>query len=141
MIKSTLVKTPTGAKQIVELKEGDLVCNEFGKPVTVTQVVAKGRRPIVNLVIGGQPFATCSREHRWLVKECCGPKQFYMELRSVSDFSTSNRLVTILEGKPFGCGLSVTIDDQHIEDETFDIDVDSETHLYLLDSGLIAHSS
>jgi hypothetical protein len=41
MIKDTLVKTPTGAKAIAELKRDDLVYNEFGKPVKVRQVTQK----------------------------------------------------------------------------------------------------
>jgi hypothetical protein len=141
MIKNTLVRTPSGAKPINELRAGDVVCNEFGKPVQVKQVILKGRHPIVDLFVSGnEPWVTCDREQKLLIKECCGPKQFIMEIRSVSNFSKSNRIVTVIEGQPFGCGLTVTINDAQMEDETFDLDVESNTNLYLLESGLIAHS-
>ena len=141
MIKTTLVKTPTGAKSITELKAGDLVCNEFGKPVAVRQVVAKGREPVVDILVSGRTWVTCTKESRWLVKEPCGPKQAIMEIKKVSEFTPSNRVLAVMEGRPFGFGFSVAIGaDEGREEETFGIDVDSETNLYQLDNGLVAHS-
>ena len=141
MIKTTLVKTPTGAKSITELKAGDLVCNEFGKPVAIKQVVARGKEPVVDILVSGRTWATCSKEHRWLVKEPCGPKQAIMEIKKVSEFTPSNRMLAVMEGRPFGFGFSVAIGaDEGREEETFGIDVDSETNLYQLDNGLVAHS-
>ena len=141
MIKTTLVKTPTGAKPITELHEGDLVCNEFGKPVAVRQVVARGKEPVVDILVSGQTWVTCAKESRWLVKEPCGPRQAIMEIKKVSDFTPSNRVLTVMEGRPFGFGFSVAIGaDDGREEDTFGIDVDSETHLYQLDNGLVAHS-
>jgi hypothetical protein len=138
MIRDTLVRTPSGAKSIVELGVGDLVCNEFGNPVRVKRVISRGREPVVDLLVNGKLWASCSREHRWLVKECCGPKQAIYELKKVSDFISSDRLV--LEGHPFGIGVSVAISSDYREDEIFDFDVESGTSLYLLENGLVAHS-
>ena len=140
MIKDTLVKTPTGAKAISDLKRGDLVYNEFGKPVEVKQVIPKGRNPVVDITMSGQTWATCALNDRWLVKECCGHKQFIAEVKCVSDFQPYNRLLIRLDGYPFGTGFSVQIGKEEREEETYDLDVDSETSLYLLDNGLIAHA-
>ena len=140
MIKDTLVKTPTGARAIADLKRGDLVYDEFGKPVKVRQVTPKGRKPVVDLVMSGKAWVTCSPEDKWLVKECCGPRQFIAEIRSVSNFKPENRLFINLEGCPFGTGFTVQVGRDTREEDTYDLDVDSETQLYLLDNGLIAHA-
>lgn len=139
MIKTTLVKTPTGCTPITDLHEGDLVCNEFSKPVKVKQVISNGKSPVVHILVGGQPWVTCSKEQRWLVKDSCGPKQSIIEVKKVSELNSHNRLLTVLDGRPFGYGLSVVINEDG-EEETFDIDVESETNLYLLANGLVAHS-
>jgi len=140
MIRSTLIKTPTGAKPITDLKEGDLVCNEFGKPVAVRQVVARGKKPVVDILVSGQTWATCSKDHRWMVKESCGPKQAIVEIKKVSEFTPSNRVLAVMDGRPFGFGLSVAVGTEIREEETFEIDVESDTNLYLLANGLVAHS-
>jgi hypothetical protein len=50
-------------------------------------------------------------------------------------------MLAVMEGRPFGFGLSVAIGaDDGREEDTFGIDVDSETNLYQLDNGLVAHS-
>lgn len=141
MIRNTLVRTPSGARAITELKSGDLVCNEFGKPVKVKQVISRGKESVVDILVSGQPWATCSKEHQWLVKECCGPKQAIVELRRVSDFTSGNRVLLVVDGRPFGFGLSVAISRDEREEETFDLDIDSATSLYLLDNGLVSHTS
>ena len=140
MIKDTLVKTPNGATPIAELKRGDLVFNEFGKPVKVKNIVSNGLKPVVDLLMSGKAWATCSPEHRWLVKECCGQKQFIAEVKAVSDFKSYNRVLIRLEGHPFGTGFSVQIGQETREEETYDLDIESDTSLYLLDNGLIAHA-
>ena len=140
MIKNTLVKTPNGAMPIAELKRGDLVYNEFGKPVKVKNIASNGLNPVVDLVMSGQTWATCSPEHRWLVKECCGHKQFIAEVKAVSEFKSYNRVLIRLDGYPFGTGFAVQVGKEMRDEETYDLDIESETSLYLLDNGLIAHS-
>lgn len=140
MIRSTLVKTPTGDKLITDLIEGDLVLNEFGKPVMVKQVVARGKEPVVDLLVSGQSWVTCNRESRWLVKECCGPKQAILDVKKVSEFTSSNRIIAVTEGRQFGFGFSVAVESTGREEDTFDLDIESGTSLYLLANGLVAHT-
>ena len=137
MIKNTLIRTPTGSKAISDIKAGDFVCNEFGKPVRVRQVTCNGPTTVVDLLVFGKPWATCAKEHRWLVKEGCNPKD--AEVKSVSDFNSATKIITRVEGQPFGFGMHVTVGMERTED-TFALDVDADTSFCLLSNGLVTHT-
>lgn len=133
MLTDALVKTPIGTKYLSTLKAGDFLCNELGNPVQIKQISTQ-KAPVVDLLIFGHCWVTCSQDHPWLVKETGG----FVEVRQTSEFKSCNRILTKFEDLPFK-SISVQVGMQIRVEDTFQVELLSNKPFYLLNNGLIAH--
>lgn len=64
---NTLIPTPTGYKQLGDIKPGDYVFNRFGKPIVVTQIFPKGLLDNYKVTFSDGRFTYCNNEHLWSI--------------------------------------------------------------------------
>lgn len=125
LAKGTLVATPTGPVAIEDIKVGDTVYSEHGKPITVLKTFDNGKKKVYQIWNKDTLIAEATQDHIWLT--------------TIGQFKTSE-----LAGKQL-----VVYDKQSVTPEisgerfehTYDIHVDSSTNLYLLANGLVTHNS
>ena len=98
--EGTLVATPTGPVEIQNLKFGDKVYDEYGKPVNVTEVHNQGVQECVDLVFGGTVMATCTPNHKWSTYEIRTPEVF--RDRMVSEFYNGVKVKRVELNLPLG---------------------------------------
>jgi hypothetical protein len=133
----TKVMTPVGPKTINEIQVGDYVIGYDGEGKTSpTKVLGKqyqGEQEVVDLVYNRDILATCTLNHRWVkLNELTGNEEI-IETSDITDYTT---LISNLELDYVG----VRKENLRIE-ETWDILIDNETHLYLTADGLVTHNS
>ena len=133
LAKGTLVATPQGPVAIEDIQVGDIVYNEFGEPIKVVKTFDNGKRAVGVLLDGDEiPWAVCTPDHKWLVN---GEKREAREFKAtpVSRFRpTETKVLT---------SVALTFRELDIEMDTYDIQVDSPTHLFLLANGLVTSNS
>jgi hypothetical protein len=135
-LADTPVRCIDGISMLKDLQVGNTVYDEFGKPIKVKQVFYNGKKPVVDLMSNGKIMASCTLEHRWLVKSVDG----ITIVKRVSDFSLGDKIVVISEqGEQAELPISVGVTIR--EEDTFDIHVDSNTNLYMLANGMITHNT
>lgn len=125
LAKGTLVATPTGPVAIEDIKIGDTVYSEHGKPIKVLKTFDNGKKKVYQIWNKDTLIAEATQDHIWLT--------------TIGQFKTSE-----LAGKQL-----VVYDKQSVTPEisgerfehTYDIHVDSSTNLYLLANGLVTHNS
>lgn len=88
--EGTLVATPTGPVEIQNLKPGDEVFDEHGKPVKVLALHDQGEQDCVNLVHSGAVVATCTPNHIWSTCHIRTPGVW--KDRRVEDFYTGIKI-------------------------------------------------
>jgi hypothetical protein len=88
--EGTLVATPRGPVEIQELKTGDTVYDEYGKPVKVTAVHDQGIQDCVDLVHSRSVIATCTRNHKWSTFDVRRPESIVD--KKVENFHASTRI-------------------------------------------------
>lgn len=128
----TMVATPTGPVPIEELKPGDTVYDETGKPIRVINTFDQGEQDVVDLVMpNGGILATSTLDHRWLS---------LTGLLKTSELI--GELVKIVPYRETGviCAQIEKLTNQRSA-HCFDIEVDSPTNLYLLANGVVTHNS
>lgn len=64
----TKIPTPTGEKKMGDLKVGDFVFNEHGKPVKVIGVFPQGQKEIYEVQFRDGRKTECCSEHLWTVR-------------------------------------------------------------------------
>lgn len=65
---NALLMTPTGWREMGEIKVGDFVIGSDGKPTEVTGVFPQGRKPIYRLTMTDGASAVACAEHLWQVR-------------------------------------------------------------------------
>lgn len=134
--KGTLVATPKGPMAIENIKEGDTVYSEHEEEIPVLKTFKPIEREIVDIVHEGKILATCSPDHRWLSVNPEG--RYIIPARGIfkgTHLSTSNSVGTI-DSK-----YVIALKHGDRRELCYDIEVDSPSHLYVLESGLITHNS
>jgi hypothetical protein len=63
----SLVITPNGSKRIGDIKPGDFVISEEGKPVKVLNIYPQGTKDIYKITFSDGSTANCCEEHLWNV--------------------------------------------------------------------------
>lgn len=76
LAEGTLVATPTGPVEIQNIKPGDYVLDEFGKPIKVVAVFDQGEQDCVGLWQGRSKLAVCTLNHIWLMSEARHPDKW-----------------------------------------------------------------
>jgi len=69
LAENTLIMTPTGPCPIQELKPGDFVYSEEGKPIEILSVFDNGIKEVADITVRGVSLVSCTAEHRWAVKQ------------------------------------------------------------------------
>jgi hypothetical protein len=133
MVGSTQVRTPGGNRALEELKEGDMVLDEFGNPVPVTGSGPGGVALVMDILVLGKPWACCRPDSMWLVRE----GGHAVGLKRASGLKAGDRVLAHLEGLPFGTGFTVQTGALRKE-STWKLALASRTGHYVLGSGLIA---
>ena len=88
LAEGTLVSTPKGPTPIEELKVGDTVYSETGKPIKILKTFNTGRKEVVEITNRGQVWAESTFDHVWLMN-----KKGKLKESSVSDFSRDDLIV------------------------------------------------
>lgn len=135
LAKGTLVMTSDGPRPIEEIQPGMTVYSEHGEPIQVKEVFANGIKPVHSLTNRHKLWAQATAEHRWLVRDFITGK----ELEKTTAEITEQDLIK-QHGNP-DYGVSLKVSEEVTDVETFDLEVDSPTHLYLLANGLVTHNS
>lgn len=97
LAEGTLVATPKGPVKIEDIKIGDLVYDEYGKPVEVLGVWDQGEQEVVNLVNNRKVWATCTPKHIWSVAKGAG----FID-RQVKDFNRNTKIKRLDLELPLG---------------------------------------
>lgn len=167
--ENTLIMTPTGPVKIQELKIGDYVMgyNKDGSvsPTKVIDVIFQGEKPVIDLINRDKVVASSTLDHTWLTKNTRNNTIKELSTRNiVGDFNKIVRKLINLPGvdidEPHAYVIGALAGDEcYLENNsnpefieityksepyiapTWDIEVDNETHLYLLANGLVTHNS
>lgn len=63
----SIVITPTGFKRIGDIKPGDFVISEEGKPIKVLEIFPQGKKDIYKITFSDGSSTNCCKEHLWNV--------------------------------------------------------------------------
>ena len=130
LAKGTLVATPKGPVCIEDLKVGDEVFDEYGKPIKVLQTFYNGKKKVYSLINRNREWVRCTENHVFLTNQ--GQKA----VKDFNKYTQIKRVQNDLSQSSIGVKL------QEVgEEDTYDIHVDSPTNLYLLANGLVTHNS
>lgn len=129
------ISTPSGPKKIEDINLGDDV---WGVNLDGTKSLAKvkrlyknGVRYVYDVYLDHKYIMTCTKDHKLAFYE----NNRYV-CRSLGTTNESSKLV--LDGKPQD-GKLIYKNGRKVQ--TYDIEVDNDSHLYLLESGVISHNS
>lgn len=96
---NTLIMTPGGPKAIQDLRVGDLVYSEDGKPIKILEIHNQGIKKVVDLTSGKRVLETCTLDHRWLAMEDRDRRE---ELRKTDDLSKHYPIKRVYVECPLG---------------------------------------
>jgi hypothetical protein len=134
LAEGTLVAAPSGSVPIERMKVGDIVYDEHNKPIKVIGVWDQGEQECVDLLSDNQLIATCTEDHRWLVKSINGETS----VKRVRDFTFGDCVVNgLVSGGDFV--ITDIVDSGRVH--CWDITVQSNTSLYLLQNGMVTHNT
>lgn len=128
LAEGTLVKTPEGSKAIEDLMIGEfIIAWEDGVEIErrVHKHYVNGEQRVTPLLYRGKRILSATSDHRLLSEK---------GLVHVSEINKWNKIVT-------NTGLIELYKEKSFIAKTYDIEVDNETNLYVLESGVITHNS
>lgn len=67
--RGTLIATPRGPRAIEEIKPGDEVYDEHGKPISVLQTFQNGAKQVADLTLRGMKWGACTSRHVFQVTD------------------------------------------------------------------------
>lgn len=62
---TALIPTPSGIRQMGDIKVGDYVFGSNGKPTKVTGVFPQGEKPMMDVIFADKSVVRCSEDHLW----------------------------------------------------------------------------
>lgn len=117
---------------------GDQVLDEHGKPVLVTGVFPQGRRDVYRITFADDRTVDCDLEHIWPVYKFDSPSYQNMTTSELIEAGVTTFSVPTAEG---GRVQIASIEPLGIKDKLTCIMVDSPTHLYQLQNGIVTHNT
>jgi len=92
LAKGTLVYTTKGPKKIEEIRAGEYVYDENGKPVEVIATYDNGIREARTLIHNKREYITATEDHVFLVENSYKNKK---EQKAIKDFNSRDKLVRV----------------------------------------------
>jgi len=134
LAEGTMVATPSGSVAIEKIRAGDTVYSEDCVPIKVISTFDQGPQEVYDLEDGGSVIASCTLDHKWLVENKNTKELLVLPTKEISSE------YGIVRKNPSDTSVSVSLKRRGIVN-TYDIEVDSLSSLYLLSTGYVTHNS
>ena len=143
-------------KKIIDIKSGDKVINKYGEPVAVKSLINSGFKRVVKVRTSNswEPIYVTPDHNYWVAEIDEQKKVSKAKWLPVSEFQVDKTMLltpwmdnfdlidlvpTLLEKEYFYSKI-ISVEDCAIEIETWDIEVDCETHSFIANNSIVHNS-
>ena len=140
---STKIPTSNGYKLMGDLKVGDYVLNQMGKPIKVLKMFERGERYVWKITFEDGRTSLCDIEHLWPVFISNKEKYVIMDVHQMIDMREDLRKLCIPTYKKENGNRLEIIDIKpcYYKENMRCILVDDPNHLYLTEDYIVTHNT